>query len=129
MQILPSTWQSNGCSGSYFDPRSNILCGTKYIKEISGTLTQRDGASVGSNLRYISAAYNAGPGTVGRSGRPNSGPFARGPYCTDQFQWECAFGNKAHTVCGRNGWKETRNYAVSVPHYYKEYSSGSCPIN
>jgi hypothetical protein len=126
MQILPSTWKSIGCPGeNYFDPRSNILCGAKYLKNVSDELTKKFGASIGRDIRYISAAYNAGSASSCSS---KLCPFEPSPACPGKFAWECAFSDSSQNVCTTNGWKETRNYSASVSRFYTDYSSGVCPV-
>lgn len=56
MQIMPSTWDDLGGTGSIFNPGQNIKLGTKYLK---GLLDEFDG-----DLILAVAAYNAGPGAV-----------------------------------------------------------------
>lgn len=56
MQLLPSTAREVGVR-DVFDPRSNILAGSRYLKKM---LTQF------GSLRLAVAAYNAGPGAVSK---------------------------------------------------------------
>ena len=57
MQLMPALSQDLGVKDP-FDPRQNIMAGTKYL---SGLLADHDG-----NLELALASYNAGPGTVAR---------------------------------------------------------------
>lgn len=59
MQILEATGRSLGL-GRPFDPRENILAGTRYLSD----LIERHGGDIALGL----AAYNAGPGAVARHG-------------------------------------------------------------
>jgi len=58
MQIVPETGRLFGCSDA-FDPRSNIACGTKYLRY----LLDRFG-----DQKLALAAYNAGEGNIERFG-------------------------------------------------------------
>jgi soluble lytic murein transglycosylase-like protein len=62
MQLKPKTARSLGVTDS-FDPRQNVLGGTKYLSKL---LRQFDG-----NIDYALAAYNAGPTLVAKVG-PNA---------------------------------------------------------
>ncbi len=57
MQIMPSTQRLLGCRNG-FDPRQNILAGSKYLKQLLKTFN--------GNMVNAIAAYNAGPGAVKR---------------------------------------------------------------
>lgn len=59
MQLMPRTAASLGVKDS-FDPRQNIMAGTKYLRMM---LDQFDG-----KLDYSLAAYNAGPVAVQKKG-------------------------------------------------------------
>ncbi|MBD3321422.1 MAG: transglycosylase SLT domain-containing protein [Chitinivibrionales bacterium] len=59
MQLIDSTARHMGV-GSVFDPRSNIMGGTKYLREL---LDRFDG-----NERLALASYNAGPSAVEKYG-------------------------------------------------------------
>ncbi|MFQ5697905.1 MAG: transglycosylase SLT domain-containing protein [Myxococcota bacterium] len=62
MQLMPRTARSLGVSDP-FDARQNIYAGSRYLRELIGRYS--------GNLRLALAAYNAGPGAVGRhSGVP-----------------------------------------------------------
>lgn len=56
MQLTPSTARMLGVSNS-FDPRQNIEAGVKYLKYLQG---------IYKDDRLALAAYNAGPGAVGK---------------------------------------------------------------
>jgi soluble lytic murein transglycosylase-like protein len=58
MQLLPQTGQEVGVS-NLFDPRENILAGSRYLKK----MFERFG-----NIRLAIAAYNAGPQAVQKFG-------------------------------------------------------------
>ncbi len=62
MQLMPRTARSLGVKDS-FDPRQNVMGGTKYLKYL---LDRFDG-----DLTLSLAAYNAGPELVSRAG-PNA---------------------------------------------------------
>ncbi len=57
MQLMPDTADAFGV-GNPFDPRENIMAGTRLLKEL---LTQHHG-----NLALTLASYNAGSGVVAR---------------------------------------------------------------
>ncbi len=57
MQLMPALSQDLGVKDP-FDPRQNIMAGTRYL---SALLKEHDG-----NLELALASYNAGPGTVAR---------------------------------------------------------------
>ncbi len=57
MQLMPALSQDLGVDDP-FDPRENIMAGTKYL---SGLLAEHDG-----DLELALASYNAGPGNVAK---------------------------------------------------------------
>jgi soluble lytic murein transglycosylase-like protein len=57
MQVMPSTMRILGYRNG-FDPRQNILAGSKYLRELLNDFN--------GNLLYTIAAYNAGPNAVKR---------------------------------------------------------------
>lgn len=60
MQLIPSTGAYMGAT-DLFNPEQNIAAGCKYLKEMLNTF---------GDVATALAAYNAGPGTVSRSGAP-----------------------------------------------------------
>ena len=59
MQLMPATAKELGVENS-FDPRQNVMGGTKYLKQL---MERFDG-----NLTKVIAGYNAGPGAVEKYG-------------------------------------------------------------
>lgn len=57
MQLMPATAESLNCADP-FDPQANIMAGTQYLR----LLTNR----YAGDINLVLAAYNAGPGAVGR---------------------------------------------------------------
>jgi hypothetical protein len=55
-QFLPSTWNSEGCAGSWWSPYYSFVCYTKLMRQLI--------AEFNGNLRNVLAAYNAGPGNL-----------------------------------------------------------------
>jgi len=55
MQIMPTNFKSLGISDP-FDPRDNVMAGTRYLKQLMKKFN--------NNLPLSLAAYNAGPGAV-----------------------------------------------------------------
>lgn len=60
MQLIDSTFQSMMPGGDPFNPRDNIMAGTKYLRSVMDI--------VGNDIVLIAAGYNAGPGAVVRWG-------------------------------------------------------------
>ena len=60
MQLIDSTFQSMCPGGDPFNPRDNIMAGTKYLRYLTDML--------GEDLTLVTAGYNAGPGAVIRWG-------------------------------------------------------------
>lgn len=56
MQLIDSTFQSMMPGGNPFNPRDNIMAGTKYLRYLTDLF--------GENLTLVTAGYNAGPGAV-----------------------------------------------------------------
>lgn len=57
MQLMPATAESLNCADP-FDPQSNIMAGTQYLRLLINRY--------GGDINLVLAAYNAGPGAVGR---------------------------------------------------------------
>ena len=58
MQLIDSTAKEQGVTDS-FDPRQNIMAGSKYLKKMINRF---------GDLKLGLAAYNAGPGNVNKYG-------------------------------------------------------------
>ncbi len=102
LQLMPSTAQSLGVDPStLFDPQTNINAGVRLIKSLMTTAcnggVQNSVCNV-SNIDYVIAAYNAGPGANRKS-----------KSCQTQTLWECT---------ANAGYQETRNYVPKVKGNY-----------
>ena len=98
MELTPATYAANGGTGNISDPTNNINAGVTYIKNLQNTACNghpSQGDCDSSNLKYIAAAYNGGPG--------NNGPSAD---CPGQTKWECNI--------NRGGLQQTYDYAAQV---------------
>ncbi|WP_319633388.1 lytic transglycosylase domain-containing protein [Paenibacillus psychroresistens] len=102
MQIMPDTakWilEMEGFSklsmDSLYEPKSNIMMGTKYINLLNKQFN--------SNMAEVLAAYNAGPGNVSKWRESNI--------------WD----GKLESIDQIRFW-ETRKYVDRVVYYYKKY--------
>ncbi len=59
MQLMPGTAEYLGCADP-FDPRQNIMAGTRYLNILS--------RQYGGDINLVLSAYNAGSGNVARAG-------------------------------------------------------------
>jgi soluble lytic murein transglycosylase len=102
MQLMPDTAQwilemdgfASLTMDSLYEPKSNIMMGTKYIHLLNNQFN--------SNLAEVLAAYNAGPGNVSK--------------WRETKVWD----GKLESIDQIRFW-ETRKYVDRVVYYYKKY--------
>ena len=108
MQILPTTAQAIGCKSDWAsNPESNIDCGTKYLKQ---------GQSAGMSSYDLYAGYNGGYGQAATGASSD---------CPGLKRWQCSFDKADKTVCN-TGYLESRNYAMEVDAWVREYGASKC---
>lgn len=111
MQIMPETadWIAQGAGldvplgDRLFEPELNIRLGALYVRILTDQFADRlGGGDPESDLALIAAAYNAGPGAVGRW-------LADGTW-SGQYR-----------ESGRIPYGETRHFVERVLYYYNKY--------
>ncbi len=66
MQFTPATWTDYGMGGDIFNPTDSINASAKYLKALASTACNGSSTNSVCNAsveKYVSAAYNGGPGT------------------------------------------------------------------
>ena len=104
MELTPETYAANGGTGSITDPTNNINAGVTYIGKLQNGAACSGGAGdcTTRDRRYISAAYNGGPGANAPSKDCGSGVT----------KWECPI--------NRGGYQQTYDYANQVETNYNK---------
>ncbi len=114
MQLIDGTFQEQGYDLlKIMDPETNIMAGAKYISKLqkNGCGTTPSSICDISNIQFLAASYNGGPGANKESSK-----------CSKMTIWQCP-----QTVCnnGTDCFAETRKYAPRVEaNYNKLKSSG-----
>jgi soluble lytic murein transglycosylase-like protein len=60
MQLMPRTAKAMGAKGNLTDPQVNLELGQRYVRRLL------DDDTIKSNLLFLAASYNSGPGNVAR---------------------------------------------------------------
>lgn len=103
MQLMPGTASRMGVTGDLYDPTSSIEGGAKYLSILKTTACNNSTSNAVCNVsqvKYIIASYNGGPG----ANKPSKS-------CPGQTWWECAL---------NHGYDETKNYVVRVQANYQK---------
>ncbi len=106
VQLMPQTFASLGFDPAKInDPETNILAGATYIKKLKTTACNASAKSAvcdASDLKFVIAAYNAGPAANALSDVCKNGQG------TETTAWQCPLNNKP------GGYVVTRNYVSRV---------------
>ncbi len=102
MALMPATGKIYGCNtaAELSDPEKSALCGAKFLKELKTKAcngAEKNDVCNTTDTKYISAAYNGGPGVNAQSKDCPNEKVTR---------WQC------HTNQG--GLKETEYYTVKI---------------
>jgi membrane-bound lytic murein transglycosylase MltF len=115
MQVMPATaGDANIDIDNIRDPEQNVHAGTKYLALLRDVYFPAPDFSSEERMRFILAAYNAGPGKIARCRRL----AARMGY--DPNKWFGHTEQAARRLIGR----ETVDYVANVIRYYMAYSLG-----
>jgi len=102
MQIMPGTFKSLNVGTDPYDPQTSINGGAKYLAQLqAGACNGKSSSNVCnvSNLKYVIAAYNGGPGANKES-----------VTCPGKTLWECP----ANHTSDPNSYRQTYNYVGKV---------------